>query len=47
MALNVRHPVWLSAEQPGANAFALLFLLESFARASLTTVIPLQVYFIF
>ena len=47
MALNVRHPVWLSAEQPGANAFAALFLLESFARASLSAVIPLQVYFIF
>jgi MFS family permease len=47
MALNVRHPDWLSAKQPGASAFALLFLLESFARASLTTVIPLQVYYIF
>jgi MFS family permease len=47
MALNIRHPVWLSAEQPGANAFAALFLLESFARASLSAVIPLQVYFLF
>lgn len=39
--------MWLSAEQPGANAFAVLFLLESFARAALSTVIPLQVYFLF
>jgi len=42
--MNVRHPVWLSAlARPGAQAFALLFALESAARAILATVIPLQV----
>ncbi len=32
---------------PGATAFALMFALESMARASLATVIPLQAYALF
>jgi len=32
---------------PGANAFAVMFALESMARASLATVIPLQTYVLF
>ncbi len=32
---------------PGANAFALMFALESMARATLATVIPLQAYALF
>ncbi len=45
MAFHVRHPVWLSAT-PGnaAWAFAALFFLESVARASVATVIPLHAY---
>lgn len=45
MALNVRHPIWLpAAPKPGINVFALLFFIETFARASLATVIPVQAY---
>src|SRR5690606_6297425 len=42
----VRHPVLLPAatRQPGARAFATLFLLESVARASVASVIPIQAY---
>ncbi len=40
----VRHPVWMRRlGAPSAEAFALLFAMESFARALLTTVIPLDV----
>jgi len=43
--MHVRHPVWLSAlTRPGSAAFALLFTLESIARAVIATVIPLQAY---
>ncbi len=43
--IHVRHPMWLEAvARPGIGAFALLFAIESFARAILVTVIPLQVY---
>jgi Major Facilitator Superfamily len=43
--MHVRHPMWLAAvARPGAAAFALLFTLESIARATLATVIPLQAY---
>jgi hypothetical protein len=43
--MHVRHPVWLSAVmRPGSAAFALLFALESIARATLATTIPLQAY---
>ena len=45
MALNVRHPVWLpAAPAPSIKVFALLYLLETFARASLATVIPIQAF---
>jgi len=41
--MHVRYPVWLRvAERPGANVFALMFALESSARALLSTVITLQ-----
>ena len=43
--MHVRHPMWLAGvARPGAGAFALLFTLESIARATLATVIPLQAY---
>jgi len=45
MAIHVRHPIWLEAvARPGIGAFTLLFTIESFARAILVTVIPLQAY---
>lgn len=45
MAFNVRHPVWLPAmPAPGVRVFALLFFIETFARASLATVVPIQAY---
>lgn len=38
-------PVWLRAvTRPGAGVFALMFALESLARAVLATLIPLQAY---
>lgn len=42
MALNVRHPIL--AAQPNAWTFSLLFFLESVARATLVTVLPLTAY---
>ncbi len=47
MALNVRHPPLLGAAQPGAWTFSGLFFLESLARATLLTVLPLTVYAVF
>jgi predicted MFS family arabinose efflux permease len=45
MAIHVRHPMWLEGvARPGVGAFALLFAIESFARAILVTVIPLQAF---
>ena len=45
MALNVRHPIWLlAAPAPSIRVFALLYSLETFARASLATVIPIQAF---
>ena len=45
MALNVRHPLWLpAAPKPGMWVFSLLFTIETVARASLATVVPLQAY---
>ena len=42
------HPIPLKdIVTPGANAFAVMFALESMARASLATVIPLQAYVLF
>lgn len=43
--MYVRHPVWIQrVTRPGAEAFAILFALESLSRALLATVIPLQAY---
>lgn len=45
MVAQVRHPIWLpAARAPGARTFAVLFTLESFARASVASVIPIQAY---
>jgi len=45
MASNVRHPLWLPAStEPGMRVFSLLFFIETIARASLATVVPLQAY---
>ncbi len=45
MATQVRHPIWLPAVRPaGARTFATLYGLESFARASVASVIPIQAY---
>ncbi len=45
MALNVRHAIWLpAAPAPGIHIFAMLYLLETFARASIATVIPIQAF---
>lgn len=43
--MYVRHPVWIQrVSRPGAEAFAILFAVESLSRALLATVIPLQAY---
>src|SRR3972149_559697 len=43
--MHVNHPIRLrAARQPGALVFAILFTLESVARPTLATVIPLQAY---
>lgn len=47
MALHVRHPAWIFTAQPGAWTFTLLFFVESIARATLATVLPLVVYGVF
>ncbi|GIL02364.1 MAG: MFS transporter [Alphaproteobacteria bacterium] len=48
MAFHVRHPVWIStAPGQAAWAFALLFFVESIARASVATVLPLHAYALF
>jgi MFS family permease len=45
MATQVRHPIWLPAlKTPGAHTFAMLYAVESFARASVSSVIPIQIY---
>lgn len=45
MATQVRHPIWLPAlRAPGANTFASLYAIESFARALVASVIPIQAY---
>ncbi len=45
MAFNVRHPLWLpAAPQPGIPSFAILYMIETFTRASVATVIPVQAY---
>ncbi|WP_259782732.1 MFS transporter [Aestuariispira ectoiniformans] len=41
--MHVRHPIWLrKAGAPGAEAFAILFTFESFARATMSSVLPLD-----
>jgi cyanate permease len=49
MAVHVRHPVLLQGAppRPGAWTFSLLFFLESVARASLVTVLPLTAFGLF
>ncbi|MGH6959492.1 MAG: hypothetical protein ACREE7_03320, partial [Dongiaceae bacterium] len=38
-------PIWLKAvTTPGAFVFAIMFTLESLARATLWTIVPLQAY---
>lgn len=45
MATQVRHPIWLPAlRAPGAKTFASLYAIESFARALVSSVIPIQAY---
>lgn len=45
MALNVRHPIWLpAAPAPGVGAFSALYFVESFARASVVTLVPIQAF---
>ena len=45
MAFSARYPIWLTgAPKPTAGAFTLLFMVESFARALVATVISLQAY---
>lgn len=45
MATQVRHPIWLpAARAPGIRTFATLYALESFARASVASVIPITAY---
>jgi MFS family permease len=45
MTIQVRHPIWLPAVRPpGARTFASLYALESFARASISSVVPIQAY---
>ena len=45
MAIHVRHPMWLpSLRQAGARTFASLYTVESFARATVSSVIPIQAY---
>jgi MFS family permease len=45
MAPHVRHPIWLPAVPPAnARTFALLYAIESFARATVASVIPIQAY---
>jgi MFS family permease len=45
MATQVQHPIWLPAvPRRGARTFAALYAVESFARASISSVIPIQAY---
>ncbi len=45
MATQVRHPIWLPVvSEPSARTFAVLYAVESFARALVASVIPIQAY---
>ena len=42
---QVRHPIWITtAKRPTARVFAILFGIESMARAIITSVVPIQTY---
>ncbi len=47
MALHVRHPFPFTLAQPGAKTFSVLYLLESIARASMVTVLPVTAFAVF
>jgi MFS family permease len=47
MAIHVRHPELIAVARPGAWTFSGLFFLESVARATLVTVLPLSAYALF
>jgi MFS family permease len=48
MAFNVRHPIWLpAAPKPGVPVFTVLYFIETFARAIVASVIPIQAYDLF
>jgi MFS family permease len=43
VSMAVRQPIWIRrVAAPGAEAFAVLYALESFSRAILTSILPLQ-----
>ena len=43
--MPMRQPIWLQRiSTPGADAMAILFAFESFSRALLVTLIPLEAY---
>ncbi|TPN44836.1 MFS transporter, partial [Mesorhizobium sp. B1-1-7] len=45
MSTHVRHPIWLPAlKAADARTFASLYAVESFARATVSSVIPIQAY---
>ncbi|MBX3569489.1 MAG: MFS transporter [Rhizobiaceae bacterium] len=45
MVTQVRHPIWLpEVRSAGAKTFATLYALESFARATISSVVPIQAY---
>lgn len=45
VATQVRHPIWLpAARKPGARTFASLYALDSAARATISSLIPIQAY---
>lgn len=45
LVTSTRHSVWQpAAKQPGAWAFAILYAVESFSRASIASVLPIQAY---
>ncbi|MCO4316485.1 MFS transporter [Phyllobacterium sp. 21LDTY02-6] len=45
MINQVRHPIWIdAAKRPTARVFAILFGIESMARAIITSVVPIQTY---
>ncbi|MBI1778861.1 MAG: MFS transporter [Proteobacteria bacterium] len=46
--MRIASPAWIkTADRPGATVFAFMYAVESMARATLATVIPLQAYALF